>query len=208
LTTWRTWLPSALVCLALGSSVGAGEIESPPVRVVNRLHEALLGVLRQAEVLGYKGRLDRLAPALDDAFDMDFMAEKSLGREWTVLSEEQKKRWCATFKELTRANYAARFNRYSGQTFEMLAEEPAARETVLVRTKVVDPADENVSINYRLHETEAGWEIIDVYLKGTVSELALRRSEYTSVLKRDGFEALISAVDRKIADLAAGRVEE
>jgi phospholipid transport system substrate-binding protein len=208
LTTWRTWLPSALVCLALGSSVGAGEIESPPMRVVNRLHEALLGVLKQAEVLGYKGRLDRLAPALDDAFDMDFMAEKSLGREWTVLSEEQKKRWCATFKELTRANYAARFNRYSGQTFEMLAEEPAARETVLVRTKVVDPADESVSINYRLHETEAGWEIIDVYLKGTVSELALRRSDYTSVLKRDGFEALISAVHRKIADLAAGRVEE
>jgi len=208
LTIWRTWLLSALAVLALGTSAGAGEIESPPVRVVNRLHEALLGVLKQAKVLGYQERLDRLTPILDDAFDLDFMAEKSLGREWKVLSEEEKKRWCATFKELTRANYAARFNRYSGQTFEMLGEEPASGETVMVRTRVVDPADEDVSLNYRLHETEAGWKIIDVYFKGTVSELALRRSDYTSVLKRDGFEALVSTLGRKIADLAAGRVEQ
>jgi len=208
LTIWRAWLLSALAVLALGTSAGAGEIESQPVGVVNRLHEALLGVLKQAEVLGYQERLDRLTPALDHAFDLDFMAEKSLGREWKVLSEGEKKRWCAAFTELTRANYAARFNRYSGQTFEMLGEEPAAGETVMVRTKVVDPADENVSLNYRLHETEAGWKIIDVYFKGTVSELALRRSDYTSVLKRYGFEALVSTLGRKIVDLAAGRVEQ
>ena len=76
----------------------------------------------------------------------------------------------------------------------------------MVKTKVTAPGDEDVELSYRLRETPAGPRIIDVYLKGTVSELALRRSEYTSVLEREGFPALIATVDRKIADLAAGKV--
>ena len=44
--------------------------------------------------------------------------------------------------------------------------------------------------------------MIDVYLNGTVSELALRRSEYSTVLKRDGFEKLIETIDDKTQEIA------
>ena len=46
------------------------------------------------------------------------------------------------------------------------------------------------------------WKIIDIYLNGTVSELALRRSEYSSMIKREGFDSLIVALNDKITDLA------
>ena len=42
-----------------------------------------------------------------------------------------------------------------------------------------------------------------MYLNGTVSELALRRSEYSSLIKRDGFKALLAALDERIDTLAA-----
>ena len=42
--------------------------------------------------------------------------------------------------------------------------------------------------------------------KGTVSELALRRSEYSTVLKRDGFAKLIETIDGKTQELAASAV--
>ena len=45
------------------------------------------------------------------------------------------------------------------------------------------------------------WRVVDVYLDGTVSELALRRSEYSSALKREGFDELVGSVETKIADL-------
>lgn len=194
-------LSTAVLC-ALATSAAADE--SAPVDVVNRLHTSILGVLREAEDLGYQGRLERLTPALVAAFDLDFMARAAVGRHWKKLAEEDQKRWLDAFESLTCANYAGRFNRYSGQTFETLGDEPGAHETVVVRTRLVNPTDEDVDLIYRLHETDESWKIIDVYLKGTVSELALRRSEYSSVLRREGFTALIDAVNRRIADLAAG----
>jgi hypothetical protein len=43
-------------------------------------------------------------------------------------------------------------------------------------------------------------------LNGTISELALRRSEYSSLIQREGFAALLSALDQRIDDLASGKV--
>jgi phospholipid transport system substrate-binding protein len=198
----RAWLVATCAILMVAS--GAGAEESATTKVVDRLDASLLDVLRQAETLGYKGRLDRLTPALEAAYDLDFMAEKCLGQRWKDLSDQNRAQWLHTFKMLTLANYAARFDHFSGQTFTRLGEEPGANGTVLVRTRVTNPGEEDVELTYRLRETDRGWKIIDVYLKGTVSELALRRSEYSSVLERDGFAALVSSVDAKIADLAAG----
>jgi phospholipid transport system substrate-binding protein len=76
-----------------------------------------------------------------------------------------------------------------------------------VKTKVVSPGAEDVVLTYRLQKEAAGWRIIDVYLKGTVSELALRRSDFASTLERDGFDALATVINGKIADLAAGRAK-
>jgi phospholipid transport system substrate-binding protein len=47
----------------------------------------------------------------------------------------------------------------------------------------------------------ARWQIVDVYLAGTVSELATRRSEFSSVMRRGGAEALVDALQKKTAQL-------
>ena len=76
-------------------------------------------------------------------------------------------------------------------------------DTMIVRTRLIDPGDEDVELNYRMHRTAEGWKIIDVYLDGTVSELALRRSEFSGIVKRESFDALIAALDAKIAKLSS-----
>lgn len=202
---WRACV--AAVCVVLAVAPAAAGEDGAAGSVVDRLDASLLEILQQAERLGYQGRFERLGPVLERAYDFDFMAEKCLGRRWRDLSEQDRARWIQTFKRLTLANYAARFERFSGQRFARVGEQPDANDTVLVRTTVTDPATQDVELSYRLRRTGAGWRIIDVYLKGTVSELALRRSEYSSVLERDGFATLIATVDRKIADLAAGKFE-
>jgi phospholipid transport system substrate-binding protein len=177
---------------------------SGPTLVVQKLNDGMLGVLKQAEELGYQGRYERLSSILDDAFDLEYMARAAVGRHWSQLSAAEQENWVETFKRLTSATYAGRFEKYTGQQFAVLAEEPAANETVLVRTRVIDPGNENVDLDYRLRSTPAGWQVIDVYFKGTVSEVALRRSEYAAVLKREGFAALQASVNRKIGELASG----
>ena len=187
----------ALVCL------GAAPSERTPSEVVAALQVCLTDVMKNAEKVGYAGRVERLQPVLPEVFDLPFMAEKSVGRYWKTASPEEQQRLVSTFKRYIVANYAGRFTGWDGQSFEILGEEPSARGTKLVRTKLVDPNANDVSLDYRLRRTEqSGWKIVDVFLDGTVSELALRRSEYSSLIKREGFEALLVALDERIETLA------
>jgi phospholipid transport system substrate-binding protein len=198
-------LPAAACGLVLAALAWA---ESPPAtQVIERLNAALLDTLKDAEKLGYEGRVAKLTPAVGAAFDVEFMAEKSIGRHWKSLSDADKTRWIALFKEFTAANYAGNLKKFSGQRFEISGEEPSQNDTTTVRSVIVDPGSENTEMNYRMHQTPAGPKVIDIYLKGTVSELALRRSDYTSVLERDGFEGLVTTIRGKISDLAAGRAK-
>lgn len=196
----------ALGLLAIAPLAGRATAEgSAATEVVSRLDAALVDVLRHADQLGYAGRVERLAPVVSEAYDVPFMAEKSLGPRWKALGEAERQQWIELSREFSVANYAANFDHESGQTIELLGEEPAANDTVVVRTRIVDPKGENVDMTYRLHRAGAGWKIIDVYLKGTVSELALRRSDYASVLEREGFPGLARAMRARIDELAAGR---
>jgi phospholipid transport system substrate-binding protein len=175
-----------------------------PVAVIKQLNVSLQEVLREAERLGYQGRFERLSPILDAAFDFNYMAEKTVGRHWSGLSPDEQRRWVDLFADLSKATYAGRFDRYTGQTFEFVDEQPGANDSVTVRSKVVSPGEEDVDLSYRLSNTPAGWKVIDVYFKGTVSEVAMRRADYSSVLKNDGFEALVARVNERIAQLRAG----
>lgn len=188
----------ALTAVARADDTGA-------TAVVNRLNAALLDAMKQGEAAGYQGRFDRLAPVMRQVFDFDLMAEKSLGNEWKSLSAADQARWRDLFSEFTIANYAANFDRFTGQRFDVLGEDASVNDTRLVKTKVVSPGTNDVELTYRLQKTDGAWRIIDVYLNGTVSELALRRADYSSLLQRDGFDALATVVRGKIADLAAGR---
>jgi len=171
---------------------------------VEKLHAALIGIMQSADQLGYDGRYDQLMPTVNETFDLPFMASKSVGRHWKSLDDSDKAKWNAVFNRLITANYAGRFKAFSGEQFETLGEEPAINDTRVVLTRLIIPNDDDVQLNYRLREVDGQWKIIDIYLNGTVSELALRRSEYSAVLKREGFQKLLDTLDDKVNELGKG----
>jgi phospholipid transport system substrate-binding protein len=196
----RALLPVVLALVAAPTPGPAAPEPSTARAPVERLYAELLAVMKHADELGYEGRMQRLAPVVADAYDLPFMAAKVLGRHWRNLDEAMQRRWIDTFARLTVSTYADRFDGFSGERLEVQGAKPSAMDTVVVHT-VIEPVDEDpVSVDYRLHERAGGWRIVDVYLNGTVSELALRRSEYSSVVKREGIEALIAQLETKIAD--------
>lgn len=175
--------------------------ENSPVPLIEAFHANLLQIMKDAKTLGFQGRIDELAPLMRKTFDLDFMASKTVGRHWKKLSAEDKRRWADTFADFTTANYAGRFTGFTGEEFVTIGVEDAARGTRMVLTKIVIPGEDDVHLNYRVMERNGAWRVIDVYLNGTVSELALRRSEYSSALKREGFDFLVASIETKIQDL-------
>jgi phospholipid transport system substrate-binding protein len=166
---------------------------------VERLYAALLEVMQRGDRLAYQERYAQLDPVIRQAYDLPFMSAKTLGRYWKELSDQERERWVSTFTRLIVSTYTDRFDEYSGQQFEVMSVEPSRHETLMVRTRILLVDEDPVELVYRLRKVEGSWRIIDVFMNGTVSELALRRSEYSSVFKRDGFEPLLSSLEEKSA---------
>jgi phospholipid transport system substrate-binding protein len=189
----------ALACLCAG---GAAAAVPGPSEVVGRFDDVLLNVMQNADALGIKGRYEKLAPVVLATFDVPFMARLSIGPLWAKAQPDEKQRAAKAFARYITATYANRFDDYSGEKFEVLGEQRLKHGT-LVRTNIVKSDGDKVAINYVLHDNDTAWQIRDVYLSGTISELATRRSDFTSTLRSGGIEALIVRLNEKADDLLA-----
>jgi phospholipid transport system substrate-binding protein len=185
-----------LMCLSPGSA----EAAPGPSDVVRHFYDELLNTMRNAAALGGKGRYQKLEPVVLATFDVPFMTRLSVGPPWAKLSSEQKQRAAKAFARYITANYATQFDDYAGEQFQVLGEQPVKHATI-VRTQLVKSDGEKVTINYALHNNDTAWQIRDVYLAGTISELATRRSDFTATLRSGGIEALIARLNKKADDL-------
>ncbi len=196
---------AAILLLALGwPAPRAAAAPEAPSDIVARLNQAILEVMREAETLGFAGRSERLAPVLNGAFNFPLMARISVGRHWRKLDAAQRERLTDLFARMSIATFAARFDGYSGERFEILGTEQAPRKSVLVRNNLVKANGKAVPINYLLKTARGRWRVVDVFLEAKYSELAMKRSEYSSVIRSEGFDGLIRSLEQKIAELAAG----
>ncbi len=204
LSTVRAFSVLLLAAVLAGSTVSPEAAESPsgPVR---RLNGVLLKAMRGAGALGFEGRYKLLAPILTRVVTFPDMARIAAGRSWGRLSAEQRARLTDAFAQVSIATFASRFNGYSGERFQVVSERAALRGSVLVENQIVKPSGEIVPINYLLRKFGGKWRVVDIFLKAKYSELAIKRSEYGSILKRRGFEGLIRKLNEKFARMKADR---
>jgi phospholipid transport system substrate-binding protein len=184
--------------LALRSAAAAPATASA---VVEAFYAVLLEVMKQATSLGFEGRYRRLQPAIEAAFNLPLMIRLAVGPQWNSLTPAQQGRLLEAFRRFTVGTYASRFDGFEGEHFEVTREAPSPSGGTLVQTRLVPTKQDPVELNYLLRQGDAGWQIIDVFLSGTVSQLATWRAEFTSVLRRDGADGLVGLLQNKLAAL-------
>ena len=172
-----------------------------PTAVIERLHQSLIETMKDAQKLGIGGRYNQLQPILEKSFDFERMIAIAAGSYWTSADEAQRRRLLDAFTELSITTYAARFNAFSGESFDMLGQRQGPRDTTLVDTRLNRTDGPPVPITYVMAERDGEWRIIDVLLDKSISELAVRRSEYNQVLRTSGTEGLSETLDEKTAQL-------
>jgi phospholipid transport system substrate-binding protein len=176
-----------------------------PAAVVERLHASLTEVMRQAGRLGVRGRFDTLRPVMEAAFDLPAMTRIAIGPAWSGMSAEQQAGLTRAFAEWSVATYANRFNGYSGESFTTTGETTLRNADQMVRTTLNRTNDAPVLLNYLMRRSaDGGWRIVDVYLTGTISELASRRADFTGVLAQGGPDRLAEELRRRTAELLRG----
>lgn len=169
--------------------------------VVEVLHSALLAVMQDGEKTGYQGRYDQLAPVIQSSFDMPFICKTVLGKHWESLNNEQRAKFVEAFIRLSTATYAANFDRYSGERFKTILEKEAEGGRILVQSHLIKSDGGKVQLDYLLHRAGNQWRIINIIAEG-VSDLALKRADYSSFLKSKGFDALLKKLNEKVNQYA------
>ena len=196
----RSLYRTFLCALVLVSPAIAGAAASPTA-VIERLHQSLIETMKDAQKLGIDGRYKQLQPILEKSFDFERMIAIAAGSYWTGADEAQRRRLLDAFTELSITTYAARFNGFSGESFEVLGQRQGPRDTTLVDTRLNRTDGPPVPITYVMAERDGEWRIVDVLLEKSISELAVRRSEYNQVLRTSGTEGLSETLDEKAAQL-------
>jgi phospholipid transport system substrate-binding protein len=163
---------------------------------VRGLYDALLNTMKNGRLLGQNGRFTQLEPVILHSFDVASMARLAVGPSWASLSEVQRRQMTETFGRYISAIYADRFDSYEGQKLEVTGEQPAP-SGVMVTSKIVKANGEPVEVDYMMRPGSGRWLITDIYLDGTISEVATRRSEFAAILRKEGVDGLIAALNRK-----------
>ena len=171
-----------------------------PTDVVRNFYGVLLDIMQHAAPLGPKGRYQKLEPVVRGTFDVPFMARLSVGPTWRSLTAEQKRRAVQAYSRYIAAIYASRFDDYAGEKFEVLGQQQIKHGT-LIKTHIVKSNGEPVAINYVVHDNDNAWQIRDIYLSGSISELATRRSDFANILRTSGIDGLIDSLNKKADDL-------
>jgi phospholipid transport system substrate-binding protein len=177
--------------------------QSAAAEVVERFHAALIAVMRDAQRLGVRGRYDRLAPVMAQAFDLAAMTRIAVGPPWTGFSPADQAALTEAFTRWSIATYAARFDGFSGESFTTTGTQVQPNGDALIRTTLNRTGgQEAVVLSYLLRGNPP--RIVDIYLTGTISELASRRAEFTTLIREGGAERVTRELQARTARLLAG----
>lgn len=169
-----------------------------PAKTVNSLHSSLLKGMQGGDKLGFQGRFKLLAPIVERSLDLDFIAKTILGKKLrTKLNREQQQIYISHFHKLSISTYAGWFKEYDGEHFKYIDQKTMPRNYVLVRSQLIKSNGDTVSFDYLLRQDKKDWRIINILADG-VSDLALKRVEYRSVLGKKGFKVFIDMLKKKI----------
>ncbi|QTI81388.1 ABC transporter substrate-binding protein (plasmid) [Roseomonas marmotae] len=195
-------LLAGLCIAALGAAPLHAQVSA--AQPVEQLHAALLDVSRQAQALGVQGRFNRLRSVMEASFDLPAMTRIAIGPAWTRITPEQQAALVQAFSEWSIATYANRFNGFSGESFTTEGESELRNGDRLIRTVLNRPGNSAVQLNYLVRRSGGTWRIVDVYLTGSISELASRRADFAALLAEGGPARLAAELRRRSAALLQG----
>ncbi|MES2883564.1 MAG: ABC transporter substrate-binding protein [Pseudomonadota bacterium] len=196
----------ALTGLALGALLPlvaspANPTAQPP-EIIHRFHQTLSDAMARSAGLGCEGRIKLLQPAVDETFDLPFIAERALRRHWKTLQASQREQFTLALRSSVVTTYATEFAKPDAVRFTTVGTDAQANGDALVHANLAPGQGGAIALDYVMREREGHWRIVNVLAEG-VSDLALRATQYDGLMKSEGFAALMARLDQQTAKLKA-----
>lgn len=198
-----TMIAAAVVALAGPVSArarGDARLEQP----ISDLYAALEAAMRAGRGVPFAARFDALAPVVERVFDLDVVLKVSVGMRWNTLDERTRERLARAYRRFTIATYVANFDKYDGEKFVIMPGARPSGSDRVVRTEIGADPSSNIRLDYVMRDFGAVWRVVDVLIDGSISRVAVQRSDFRTILAKGDVEALITSLHRKVSDLSDG----
>jgi phospholipid transport system substrate-binding protein len=197
----RARFPAFLLALVLAMSSPALAWAGAAETTVQSFSAVLLDVMKNGPALGFSGRSAKLRQPVADLFDMASMTKSTLGASAAKLTPEDAAKLTQTYLAFSVATYAAQFDEWNGERFEVGDQRPSTGGAVIVPSWIIPKTGDATEIDYVMRETDGRWRVVDVLYDGSVSQVAVRRSEFVSIFRAKGIAGLIETIEKQTAAL-------
>lgn len=201
MTTTRRRLLSAIPAVALVSMLGTSSALAAPSPddardLIQTVGTKVLDILKQD--VAQQQKFDQLVTLLDESIDLDLVARLILARHWRTADEAQQTEYLKLFRAYALDSLASKLHIYKGQDFEITDSQAAGKKDAVVRTLITSPDRPPLHVDWRIRENKEGRLIaIDVIVE-SVSLIVTQRSEFGSVVERNGIDGLLEELRRRI----------
>ena len=173
------------------------------VAPIQALDDALLASMKAGKATPFPQRYNALTPAVDRAFDLPAILQASVGLKWATLPPARQAELQTVFRQFTVASYAANFDAFNGEKLELVNESRSIGADQVVATRIVPASGDPTRIDYVMRRTPSGWKAVDVLLAGSISRVAVQRSDFRNLVGDDG-APLLASLKKKVSDLSGG----
>ncbi|HUB16660.1 MAG TPA: ABC transporter substrate-binding protein [Acetobacteraceae bacterium] len=196
----------ATVLNAVGVSPRAWAVDAAAVVApIQQLCKGLLAIMHAGQTMPFAQRFSQLAPVVERVFDLATILQISVGPSWPTLSADQRSMLLAAFRRYTIASYVSNFDEYSGQRFDVASDvRGLPNGEQVVDTRIVPTSGDAHTLDYVMRQNAQVWRVVDVLLDGTISRVAVQRSDFRRLLSEGGAAALAKSLDDKTANLSGG----
>jgi phospholipid transport system substrate-binding protein len=201
----RRQLMAMTLPLVLAARQAAAQAAADPATIpVTQFYGVLLLAMKAGRSTPFPQRYQMLAPAVDAAFDLAGILRISVGAFWSTLPPAQQQALLQVFRTYTIANYVANFHSYKGRVIDVQPTTRAVGSERVVTTTITKPGKDPLRIDYVMRDEDAGWKVVDVLLDGTISRVAVQRSDFASLVSAGNATPLINSLRSKVSILSNG----
>ena len=162
-----------------------------PQEVVNNLHTGLKKVSDKIS-----DSPTDLINLIKNTYNAEKMITKIIGDTWKKTNKKDQQEIVIIFQEYIAKNYFKRFKKIKNPIFDYKESKKISEKLMLIKTILVVDKKE-VSINYLLIFDKNQWRIFDVLLAGSISEIATKKSEFSSFIRDGTISPLIDALKKQ-----------
>jgi phospholipid transport system substrate-binding protein len=186
-----------LLVLGVSAPCFAGE----PTEKIRQTTDKVLSIVTNPSLKDASKGQEReklIRRAVDERFDWEEMARRSLATHWAKRTAEERKEFVHLFSDLLERTYMRKVEDYSGE--KVLYEgETKDGDYAKVNVKIVTKKNRDIPVEYRLKKEGNDWLIYDVLIEG-VSLVNNYRTQFKSIILQSSYENLIKRLRNKVEE--------